>query len=524
MKVNDHIGKGLPNFKFVHNNFGQLGSAAETIERTKMSSEHTKLSQDREYVECIQSAPAFSWRDKVGYLLGDLGGNSLQVLVNVYMLMFLVNVIGIKAAHFAVVIAVCRMLDSLNDPIIGSIVDHMRGRFDGKYKRWLVWIPVPMALLTVALFFDTSSWPYAMKMIYALVAYFFWGVVSSFWNIPYGTMLNSITTDGKQRTELSNFRAIGSTGASILVTTIAPLIVFDTVNTPQAPGFLALSIGLGVFSALCLFGTYKLCRERIVVSLATKKQKVHMGKMLVSFIHNRPMISIILSYIVFKFFIQTINLMNQYVFQAYYQDTKILAAIGLGNIIPLLLGMVLLKQVLKIMQKKTLATYCVLVAAICYAFLAFVPVPPTVWIAVQLVAAFFQGFFTLLIWALIADAVDYQAYLTRQRNDGLVYSTVTFVVFLVASLATSFIAVIIDTLGYDPTLQANQTVQVAEALRLTAGLLPAIGCFLVFLIYRFVYNMTDEKMAEVQQVVNSLSEHLESEIEETTNTSEETTK
>lgn len=73
-------------------------------------------------------------------------------------------------------------------------------------------------------------------------------------------------------------------------------------------------------------------------------------------------------------------------------------------------------------------------------------------------------------------------------------------------------------------MQANQTVQVAEALRLTAGLLPAIGCFLVFLIYRFVYNMTDEKMAEVQQVVNSLSEHLESEIEETTNTSEETTK
>lgn len=489
-------------------------NGGEGRNRVSKETAPSALAQDRDYVSTIAAAPAFGWRDKIGYMLGDLGGNSLQVLVNVYMLLFLVNVIGIEAAHFAVVIAVCRLLDAANDPIIGTIVDRLKGRKDGKYKPWLRWIPIPMALLTMALFVDFSGLPYATKLIYALLVYFCWGVVSSFWNIPYGTMLNAITTDSKERTELSNFRAIGSTGANILVTTVAPLIIYDAYNNPRATGFLVLSVALAVFSVLCLWGTHTLTSERVVVSLATEKQKVDYLKMLRSFARNRPMISIILAYITFKFFVQTINMMNQYVFMSYYKNTDILAAIGLGNIVPLVLGMLMLKPAVNRFGKKAMTTWPVLIAAACYATLAFVPVSPWVWIGFQMLASFFQGFFTLLIWALIADAVDYQTYLTRQRNDGVVYSTVTFVVFMVASLATSFIAIVLDQLGYDPELQANQTVEVANSLRITAGALPAIGCLIVFLLFTFVYNMTEQKLAEVRDVIDTLSDELESEIAE----------
>lgn len=473
-----------------------------------------QVAQDREYVNTIQSAPAFGLRDKIGYMLGDLGGNSLQVVVNTYMLLFLVNVVGIQAAHFALIIAVCRLLDSLNDPIIGSIVDRMRGRKDGKYKRWLIWVPIPMALLTVALFMDASAWAYPVKITYALLVYFFWGVVSSFWNIPYGTMLNSITTNGQQRTELSNFRAIGSTGASILVTTIAPLIVYDQMNTPQAGGFLILTAILGVFSVVCLFLTHRLTSERVVVSLASEPEKVNYLKVLLGFARNRPMIAIILSYITFKFLVQTINLMNQYVFMSYYQDTRILAAVGLGTLVPLILGMLLLKPAIKVFGKRFLTTWPLLIAGGMYLVLAFAPIPAWGWIGIQMVCSFFQGFFTLLIWALIADAVDYQAWLTKKRNDAIVYATVTFVVFLVASLSTSFIAIVVDAVGYVPALQANQTPEVAQALKTTAGLLPAIGMFIVFVIFKFVSNVSEERMDEIRAEVVAMSDHLQHELEE----------
>lgn len=57
-------------------------------------------SSEVEYIKNVKNAKPFSIKDKLGYLLGDLGFNSLQVLVNTYLMLFCVNVIGIKAIHF----------------------------------------------------------------------------------------------------------------------------------------------------------------------------------------------------------------------------------------------------------------------------------------------------------------------------------------------------------------------------------------------------------------------------------------
>ena len=53
------------------------------------------------YVKNIKNAPPFGAKDKIGYMLGDLGFNSLQVIVNSYLMLFCVNILGISAVHFA---------------------------------------------------------------------------------------------------------------------------------------------------------------------------------------------------------------------------------------------------------------------------------------------------------------------------------------------------------------------------------------------------------------------------------------
>lgn len=350
-----------------------------------------------------------------------------------------------------------------------------------------------------------SAWPYTGKLVYALLVYFVWGVVSSFWNIPYGTMLNSLTTRGDERTQLSNFRSIGSTGANVLVTTIAPLLIFNSVNEPQSAGFLILSIVLGVFSVLCLWGTHKLTHERVAIARPDSQERIQYLKVLASFARNRPMIAIMASYIVFKFTVQTIPIMNQYVFMSYFQNTTILSAIGLGTLIPLVLGMLVLKPMVARFGKRNLTTWPLLIAASLYLALAILPVSPVMWIVIEMICSFCYGFFMLMLWAMIADAVHYQAVLTRQRNDGIVYSTVTFVVFMVASLSTSFIAIVLDVLGYQPELQAEQTAQVALNLRIAAGLLPSLGCLLVFLIFRYVNNISDARMEEIREEARTIA-------------------
>ena len=47
------------------------------------------------YIENVKNAPAFGLRDKIGYLCGDLGFNSLQVIVNSYLMLYCVYMQGV---------------------------------------------------------------------------------------------------------------------------------------------------------------------------------------------------------------------------------------------------------------------------------------------------------------------------------------------------------------------------------------------------------------------------------------------
>ena len=62
-----------------------------TTEEGKKSMEAAKK-RNIAYIENVKNAPAFGLRDKIGYLCGDLGFNSLQVIVNSYLMLFCVNI------------------------------------------------------------------------------------------------------------------------------------------------------------------------------------------------------------------------------------------------------------------------------------------------------------------------------------------------------------------------------------------------------------------------------------------------
>lgn len=462
------------------------------------------VNTNKEYIEAIQNAPTFGFKDKLGYFFGDLGFNALQVLVNTYLMIFFVNILHITPVHFSIIIAICKASDAINDPFIGRAVDNKAGTKLGKYKPFLIKFLLPYMVTTVMLFMNISGAPYALKIGYALLTYFAWGIFGTFINVPYGAMLSSITADMKGRTDLSNFRSIGSMMANVLVTSIAPLILFDQMDNPVANRFVVLGIGLSIFTAVCLILTRVLVKERLVIPDKTEAQKnINYFQIMKTFVKNRPMIAVILAYIITKFFIQTTGIMNQYVFMSHYRATHQLAALGLATLIPTLAAMVFLKPMINRFGKKNLVTWPALLAAAAFSVNAIFPVSSTMYIFFQLLGQFFVGFFSLLIWSLIADAVDYQAYLTKERNDGTIYATITFLVFLVSSLSTSMIALLLDFVGYDATLGATQPTEVASSIKLLGGILPVIGAVLIFICFHFIYNMTDKEMQKISEEVNA---------------------
>lgn len=468
------------------------------------------------YIENVKNAPAFGLRDKIGYLCGDLGFNSLQVIVNSYLMLFCVNILGMNAVHFAGIVFICKALDALNDTFIGRTVDRRAPAKNGKMKPYLLWFAVPYAIFTLILFMNVHAMPYAAKIVWVLLIYFFWGIIGTFINVPYGAMSNIITTNQIERTELSNFRSIGSFAASMGTTTIAPLLLFDQNNDPIAGRFILLSVILGVFCTVCLFLAHTLIHERVLVEevkVNENGEKINYLQVAKSFLHNRVMIAVVASYVIVKLFIQPVSILNQYVFMTYFQDTSSLAMASLTTMGPMLLGMVFLKPLVKRFGKKALVTWPLLGSALMHGANMLLPLGPKEWIFCQLMASACITCLNLLLWSLIADAVDYQAYLTGQRNDGTVYATITFIVFFAASASTSIIALLLEAVGYDPTLSSmGQLAGVPEKIKMLGGAWPMIGALLSFVCFKFIYNVSDARMREISEELRRKSEETEERI------------
>lgn len=468
------------------------------------------------YIENVKNAPAFGLRDKIGYLCGDLGFNSLQVIVNSYLMLFCVNILGMNAVHFAGIVFICKALDALNDTFIGRTVDRRAPAKNGKMKPYLLWFAVPYAIFTLILFMNVHAMPYAAKIAWVLIIYFFWGIIGTFINVPYGAMSNIITTNQIERTELSNFRSIGSFAASMGTTTIAPLLLFDQNNDPIAGRFILLSVILGVFCTVCLFLAHTLIHERVLVEevkVNENGEKINYLQVAKSFLHNRVMIAVVASYVIVKLFIQPVSTLNQYVFMTYFQDTSSLAMASLTTMGPMLLGMVFLKPLVKRFGKKALVTWPLLGSALMHGANMLLPLGPKEWIFCQLMASACITCLNLLLWSLIADAVDYQAYLTGQRNDGTVYATITFIVFFAASASTSIIALLLEAVGYDPTLGSmGQLAGVPEKIKMLGGAWPMIGALFSFVCFKFIYNVSDARMREISEELRRKSEETEERI------------
>lgn len=97
-----------------------------------------------------QTSTKLSFREKVGYSLGDASANFVFQMFIVFPTAFYVHVMGISAAAMGWMLLLVRFSDAITDPVMGYIADRTNTRW-GKFRPWLLWSAVPFALLFWAL-------------------------------------------------------------------------------------------------------------------------------------------------------------------------------------------------------------------------------------------------------------------------------------------------------------------------------------------------------------------------------------
>ena len=152
-----------------------------------------------------------------------------------FLLFFYTDVFGISAAAAGTMLMLSRFWDAVNDPLMGVISDRTNTRW-GKFRPYLIWISIPIAVIGVATFF-TPDLSVKGKIIYAYITYTLMMMAYNAINIPYSALMGVLSPNSLERTGVSTYRfVLAFIGAFVVQGCTLPLVRFFGGDN-QATGF-----------------------------------------------------------------------------------------------------------------------------------------------------------------------------------------------------------------------------------------------------------------------------------------------
>ena len=443
----------------------------------------------------------FGLKDKIGYLMGDIGNDFTFVLSSTFLLKFYTDVMGVSAAVVGAIIMIARFVDAFTDVAMGRICDKSPTTRQGKFKPWIRRMCVPVAVTSFLIYQSgLADKSMGFKIAYLFVTYILWG--SFFYtsiNIPYGSMASAISAEPGDRQSLSTYRSIGATFASVLVGAIIPLIAYEERNGIMVLNGDVFTTIAGVFSILAIISyliCYSLVRERVnIPSSKDAKQNNNVLAMLKNALTNKALISIIAASIVMLLAQMTLQSMANYVFPIYYGNTTAQSI----SMVLMLIGSLLVAAIAKPLSlrfgKAEIGVFASFVAAI-VCLLLYVVKPQSVWIYVLLQGACWMslGVFNMISWALITDVIDYSEIKNGIREDGSVYALYSFARKLGQAGAAGLVGALLTAIGYSENAAIEQSVR--NGIFGISTLVPAVGFALLGVILWFWYPLHKKQVEE----------------------------
>lgn len=453
----------------------------------------------------------FGFKDKIGYMFGDFGNDLTFLLSSSFLLKFYTDVMDVDAYVVGIIMMIARFVDAFTDVAMGRICDKSKMTPAGKFKPWIRRMCGPVAIVSFLMYQSSlSGLPKPAKIAYLFITYILWGsVFYTSINIPYGSMASAISENPDDRQSLSTFRTMGGVLAGAIIMAVVPLIIYNKENGNEVISGAKFTLVAGfcsVFAIICYLLCYHLTTERVRPEISQEQlKKNNVGKMLSNAFKNRALISIIVATIFMLISQLTIQQMANYVFPNYYGNAKIqsLSVVMMGG--GMIIAAVIAKPLAKKFGKAEISVASNMVAGIVCILLYFIR-PQNVWVyvALQFLCWFGLGIFSMVVWALITDVIDYSEIKNGIREDGSVYALYSFARKLGQALTSGLSGALLSMIGYKKSTAFDKNV--VEGIFDISTLLPAISFILLALILWFWYplkkKLVDENVEFLRQKHN----------------------
>lgn len=434
----------------------------------------------------------FGVKDEIGYVFGDMAGSFVNLFVDAYFLIFCTNVLGISAGWMGTLFLVARLWDAINDPIMGSFPDRwMIGKSGDKFKPWIKIFMLPLALSGVLCFFNVPLEGIALHA-YVAFAYVLYGMSYTGTSMPFGAMASVVSDDPIQRSKLSRARSIGGTIVGIVGLSIVPVVCFDKQSNILPERFTLIAVIFGVLSIISYFVLLNFTQERIRQN-SEKAEKFNYGKVLKATVHNRPLIGVMVATLGSMLFITGSNQVRSYIFKEYYARTDVMSIISLATIPILVICFPLVpKLVAKFGKKATLMA--AIVSSTIFSVIPVVMEIKNVYVysALVVLGTIGQTVFTMLIWALVTDCLDYSEWKFNERSDGSIYSLYTFSRKIGSTIASTGVSFGLAAIGFVSGSNVVQTAEAVNGIYFLVNIIPVVTCALELIGVGLIFNLNKE--------------------------------
>lgn len=459
-------------------------------------------------------------REGIGYMLGEGGNLFLLTYISSYLKVFYTDVLKISTGKVANLFLWSRLWDAINDPMWGAIVAKKKPTKDGKYRPYLKWLAIPLAVSQILCFIDAGAYTQnpTLLLIFAYVTYIAFGMLYTGMNVPFGSLASVITDDPDGRTLLSTFRTIGSGVGGAAPALLAPFLIYTTVtaadgstyNVADGPGMFKFALVMGILSVIFYYACYGTIRERVP---SEAEPKVNMKAIYGGMIKSKPFVVLAVTGILISGQLQFGSL-NQYLYKNYFCDTSLSVVGTIAQYAPLVLMLPFSGKIVKKYGKKEICGVTSFIAAAAAVATFFIkPAPDQAWLflVMQFVIGFGYTFVSITNWAVVADVIDYQLYKTGIKNESAVYAVYTFCRKLGQTAADYGGLVLLGKVGYEAETMANAgyVEGISEGILTICTLIPAITYTLIFILYKFFYPLTKEKLEPVYEYVRKNNESIE---------------
>jgi glycoside/pentoside/hexuronide:cation symporter, GPH family len=432
-----------------------------------------------------------SVKEKIAYGLGDTASNIVFQTVMLFLTFFYTDIYGISPAFVGTMFLAVRIIDAVTDPIMGAIADRTQSKY-GKFRPYLLWFALPFGFISV-LAFTTPDFAEEGKMIYAFVTYTLLMLVYTAINIPYCALGAVLTADPKERVSVQSYRFVFAMLGGLMVTSLTlPLVEFfgqgDSAKGYQLT-IMAMSV-LGVLMFLaCFYGT----KERINPPKEAVSRS-YMDNFRQLWQNDQWRVLALVALCLLSGYVLRTTLAIYYV--KYYLEmpdsiTLFITLGMLGSMVGCIIAQPLAKRYCKV---KLYIGIQILAAVLCASsyFVSADNVTVAIGLYVLWNLVFNTG--TPLLWAKMADTVDYGQWRTGIRTTGMVYSSIIFFIKMGIAVGGALGGWLLAGIGYQADVA--QTEETKAGLLLAFSLYPAIGSLIVAVVMS-AYKLNTQKVDEI---------------------------